>query len=486
MDDLKRKKDESDKTDFDEQSLLATLLCDGGDAVIRHCESIGMTGDDFEGIENGIIYTALCDVHTKGSNDEGDDLSTRLLLSLRASGKDSEAGGLGKIYEILEHAETSTHGRYFADRVAQRAARRMALRKARLAVEQLDEDSSDPAAVFAELAAFAPSLTRVSNKIHAFNGCKFDPSKRPDKPAPIITLGGVPVLTHGGLATIQGAEKSGKSHICAAIARACLGLGGSLGVDCESPGAVAYIDAEQSAFDFWQLAHRAAGSAPNFHAYHATGKKPSEILAIVKAICESVDDLRLVLIDGFADLVTDVNDTEQANSLIASLMTLAGKHSIGICGVIHLNPGAEFKTRGNLGSQLSRKCETTIQIDGEKDGETKVIYTAQARHQPLPKSKGIRFAWDNEAKGFVVIEGTPAEINLASKVEEWTRTLQDIQAQTGMLAWTHGDLTKAIETAENCSNRTARNRLKPWLDSGLLRHDGARGIYTSNLEVGQK
>jgi len=165
MDALKRKKEaaESEKADFDEQSLLATLLCDGGEDVIRYCEAIGMTGEAFEVIENGIIYTALCDVHAKGSNDEGDDLSTRLLLSLRDSGKDSEAGGLGKIYEVLEHAETSTHGRYFADRVKARADRRIALRKVREARERLDETDSDPAAVFADLAAFAPSLAPKTN-----------------------------------------------------------------------------------------------------------------------------------------------------------------------------------------------------------------------------------------------------------------------------------------------------------------------------------
>lgn len=165
MDNLKRKKEaaEFEKTDFDEQSLLATLLCDGGEDVIRYCEAIGMTGEAFEGIENGIIYTALCDVHAKGSNDEGDDLSTRLLLSLRDSGKDSEAGGLAKIYEIQQHAETSTHGRYFANRVKDRANRRQARRKASLAVEQLNEPDSDAAAVFAELVEFAPSLAPKTN-----------------------------------------------------------------------------------------------------------------------------------------------------------------------------------------------------------------------------------------------------------------------------------------------------------------------------------
>ena len=93
----------------------------------------------------------------------------------------------------------------------------------------------------------------------------------------------------------------------------------------------------------------------------------------------------------------------------------------------------------------------------------------------------MRIAWDEEANGFLEIEGTPSELKQAAKIEAWSRTLCDIQAETGMLSWKNKELTEAISKAEGVKTRTAQNRIKEWLDANLLKHDASRGVYTSMI-----
>ena len=161
VDNLKRKKEaaEAQKTDFDEQSLLATLLCDGGEDVIKHCHASGITADDFEVVANGVVFESLSEIDANG----GDLNEISLLQNLRERKQEDEAGGISNIYQIQDRVDTSMQGRYFADRVKARADRRIALRKVREARERLDETDSDPAAVFAELVEFAPSLAPKTN-----------------------------------------------------------------------------------------------------------------------------------------------------------------------------------------------------------------------------------------------------------------------------------------------------------------------------------
>jgi hypothetical protein len=339
------------------------------------------------------------------------------------------------------------------------------------------EKAKELASQASELGGGKPS----TSILETYSERKFDASAKPEKPPAILSLKCNPVLTESNIATLQGPEKSAKSHAAAAMVRGCLGLSPKLSITSETRGAVAYVDAEQSTFDFWQLLNNSIGEHPDFHAYNVTGEDPANIRKLLEAICAGIKNLKLLIVDGYADLLTDVNDAEQANELVAWLMRLAKKYQIGIVGVIHLNPGHESKTRGHLGSQLTRKAETTLQID--LDGEVKMLYTAKARHKPLPKSQAMRFQWSDDEHGFVEIEGTPAEAKQAAKIEEWTRTLRDIESETAMLAWKYGELVEAIQKAESLrSPTTAKSRINSWLDAGILRHDSTRGTYLSALD----
>ena len=62
----------------------------------------------------------------------------------------------------------------------------------------------------------------------------------------------------------------------------------------------------------------------------------------------------LVIIDGIADLVSDVNNLEESNKVVQKLMEWSANYNIHIITVIHSNFGSD-KPTGHLGSFLEKK-----------------------------------------------------------------------------------------------------------------------------------
>jgi len=73
-------------------------------------------------------------------------------------------------------------------------------------------------------------------------------------------------------------------------------------------------------------------------------------------------DIGLVIIDGIADLCSDVNNIEESNAVVQKLMKWTKELNCHIVTVIHSNFGTD-KPTGHLGSFLEKKTETQIQLE---------------------------------------------------------------------------------------------------------------------------
>jgi len=73
-------------------------------------------------------------------------------------------------------------------------------------------------------------------------------------------------------------------------------------------------------------------------------------------------DIGLVIIDGIADLCSDVNNIEESNNVVQKLMKWTKELNCHIITVIHSNFGTD-KPTGHLGSFLEKKAETQIQLE---------------------------------------------------------------------------------------------------------------------------
>jgi hypothetical protein len=77
---------------------------------------------------------------------------------------------------------------------------------------------------------------------------------------------------------------------------------------------------------------------------------------------DKIKNTGLVIIDGIAVLVSDVNNLEESNACIQKLMEWSAIYDCHIVTVIHSNFGSD-KPTGHLGSFLEKKAETQIQLE---------------------------------------------------------------------------------------------------------------------------
>ena len=85
------------------------------------------------------------------------------------------------------------------------------------------------------------------------------------------------------------------------------------------------------------------------------------IIAIEQALID-FENVGVLIIDGIADLVSDVNDLEQSNLCVQKLMEWTARFNCHIITVIHSNAGTS-KPTGHLGSFLEKKTETQIELE---------------------------------------------------------------------------------------------------------------------------
>lgn len=273
-----------------------------------------------------------------------------------------------------------------------------------------------------------PEVTRQVHKsvpsLKMMADTRFDRTKRPPDNLSIYRLAGITICTPGNLTTITSAVKVGKSAVIGAMIgvtfphpELCDFLGFTSGNPQEK--AVIHIDSEQSPADHWHSVDRIlrrakADREPGwFYSHCLTGKRHDVIFEGLKTILAAAvqlhNGIHSIFIDGFADLVSDVNDAGPCNNLVADLMSLAQQYYCPIIGVIHLNPTTNTrnaeKSRGHLGSQLERKAETNLGLE-RKDGPVVTIYSEKSRGAPIPKGK-VAFDWNPNEHMHMSVDPSP-------------------------------------------------------------------------------
>jgi hypothetical protein len=90
--------------------------------------------------------------------------------------------------------------------------------------------------------------------------------------------------------------------------------------------------------------------------------------------------LGLVVIDGIADLVADVNNIEESNLCVQKLMEWSTLYKCHIVTVIHSNHGST-KPTGHLGSFCEKKTETQISLAREEDSKVVTVSCKRSRNR---------------------------------------------------------------------------------------------------------
>ena len=215
--------------------------------------------------------------------------------------------------------------------------------------------------------------------------CYIDINKKIDYPPVCLSYGEkvlqsdkgdsiIPIAlgTFGNLSVITAPPKTKKTFFVSLLASAFLSGTNIYGGDIKGhrgSGDLIHIDTEQGAWHCSKVFRRPLDMDTNIpkDKYHTFALRTigfKERLEFIEYyLKENIKEPSLVIIDGVADLCADVNNIEQSNELVSSLMRLSQQQNVHIICVIHQNYGSQKLGTGHLGSALEKKAETVISLE---------------------------------------------------------------------------------------------------------------------------
>jgi hypothetical protein len=193
--------------------------------------------------------------------------------------------------------------------------------------------------------------------------------------------------TYGNFSCIVGASKARKSFLKSLVMAAYIGgKTNTYAPDFRShrvgEGFVLDFDTEQSAYHSQRVFKRVCdlvGGNANFYKPFSlrkyTFRERLEFIEWCIMESEFKSNIGLVSIDGFADLVSDVNDLTQCNEMVQRLMSWTDVSQCHLTGILHTNFGSNRPT-GHLGSAVMKKAETVCVLEyGQEATSVKFAYT---------------------------------------------------------------------------------------------------------------
>ena len=181
----------------------------------------------------------------------------------------------------------------------------------------------------------------------------------------------IPIGTYGNFSFVQAPPKSKKTFFVSLLASVYLSGGNNFGgkIKGHREGrCLMHFDTEQGHWHAQRVFKRVQDMSNTkevgcYHTYALRTIGYKERLQFIEHCLEQNKGKNgLVIIDGIADLVSDVNNLEESNLCVQKIMQLSAKYDAHIVTVIHSNYGSD-KPTGHLGSFLEKKTENQIQLE---------------------------------------------------------------------------------------------------------------------------
>jgi len=227
---------------------------------------------------------------------------------------------------------------------------------------------------------------------------KIDPNKTLISPPVCLSVMGSDgkdetIANLGDFSLVIGKAKSRKTF-CVSMFLASMAKNGLIqdrfkGNLPENKNRVIFFDTEQSEYHVQKVFHRVQrliGTTPeNFDAYCLRKYMTDERLEIIKTVIYNTPDLGFVVIDGIRDLVTSINDEEQATQIASCLMKWTTERDIHIMTVLHQNKG-DLNARGHLGTEMVNKGQTVLSVSVDPNNKSISIVEAERCRERDPET----------------------------------------------------------------------------------------------------
>ena len=198
-----------------------------------------------------------------------------------------------------------------------------------------------------------------------------------------------PIATDGNFSFIQAPPKSYKSFFVSLLVSAYLKSGNrwsSKKMKSNRNGRkVFHFDTEQGKWHCQRGFRRTADMAETDDDYLTYSLRTIDYkkrLGFIEHKLNTAEEgsIGMVVIDGIADLVADVNDLQASSEVVQKLMEWSARFKCHIVTVIHSNYGSN-KPTGHLGSFCEKKTETQISLNREDDSKIVDVSCKRSRNR---------------------------------------------------------------------------------------------------------
>lgn len=298
---------------------------------------------------------------------------------------------------------------------------------------------------------------------------EIDLSKEIPSPPPVLFQGDKTMISKGDFSVVVGAAKSRKTFCVSAMVGAYLCADEYMNMSSPADaGNVLWIDTEQSIYHAARVARRVCRIA---------GLPTDQKNERFRMLCfrEYTPDRRreltekairlykpaLVVIDGAADLILDVNDSGESAKLATMFMDITKELDNHIVTILHTNPGGD-KPRGHLGTNFLNKAQALFIVRAE--GDISTVSVERCRDIAVDD-----FAFAVNKDGLPVLASIPEKSdkldNLKAIFSKYTQPIRPT------------DLRDALISSEGIKKSMANRRIREAKEVGILIENNIGMLY---------
>jgi len=325
------------------------------------------------------IHAAILDLASAG---EPIDMRT-VKNRLQKSGKLELIGGAFYLADLTSRVSSAANIESHARVILEMALKRFLILKASAIHSAAYEDTSDPIEL---LESSITDLQFLKDREVATSG----PERikilwentliinKPEEFPPLITIDESPVATPGNHSLLVGRKKSRKTLFVVWEISKFVTNRNHLAEEA------AIFDTEQGRKHVWGIRDKIYRMTnQNVPVFYMRGMSPKERRDFIEETVKYwPHKLRIIVIDGIRDLMSNINDPDECTEVVVWLEKLILTHNIHVINILHLNK-TDGNARGHIGSELLNKAEVTIELTLDENTGATVVKCESSREKPF-------------------------------------------------------------------------------------------------------
>ena len=236
------------------------------------------------------------------------------------------------------------------------------------------------------LAAYANAFPKFESKSHsieeAFGNVSdylFNFQEALPEEEIILSIQGKNIGSTNNAVVITGRPKTRKSVVAHAMIGSALSKAPCLGIECNIRGGsdIVLIDTEQSKHDLFRSLTRIKqliniqNFPDNLKVYSFRQLNPVQNKTAILEILQTNNKIKLIIIDGGLDLISNMNDVEETKKTIDYIKKIVSAFNICLVIIIHQSKSTNF-TIGHFGSSMDRFAQSNILVTKDDNGNSTI------------------------------------------------------------------------------------------------------------------